>query len=112
MNPRDRDQGLPRRLRRLPELRIDGRTPIFFITLCTHDRRPVLAEEAIHRLFRSFCRSSPRLARIWVGRYVLMPDHIHAFVAGKNLHGLSRWVGSLKKYIAAYWRRAGEKGPF
>jgi REP element-mobilizing transposase RayT len=56
--------------------------------------------------------TSPQLARVWVGRYVLMPDHIHIFIATENLRNLSRWVGSLKKYFAAHWRRAGSEGPF
>ncbi len=112
MNSEVPERSLPHRLRRLPELCVHYQTPIFFLTLCVHGRQCVLATHPIHGLFRSFCMTSPQLARVWVGRYVLMPDHIHIFIATENLRNLSRWVGSLKKYFAAHWRRAGSEGPF
>ena len=37
---------------------------------------------------------------IAVGRYVLMPDHLHLFVKGDANFMLSRWMGGLKRAIA------------
>ena len=36
-----------------------------------------------------------------VGRYVLMPDHIHFFVAGDHEFDLGMWVRGLKRVVAA-----------
>ena len=35
-----------------------------------------------------------------VGRYVIMPDHIHFFVAGDPDFKLGAWVGTLKRIVA------------
>jgi REP element-mobilizing transposase RayT len=85
---------------------------LFFLTLCTAKRRHVLNNPAAHEAFLSFCRLSPEKAAVWVGRYVLMPDHIHVFVSAEGSSRLSRWVGSLKMFLSKTWRRAGDQGPF
>ncbi len=41
-----------------------------------------------------------------------MPDHLHVFVSPEDSAALSRWTGSLKKFLAAHWRKAGLKAPF
>jgi len=41
-----------------------------------------------------------------------MPDHIHVFVCAEGSAVLSRWVGSAKKFLAAYWREQGHIAPF
>jgi REP element-mobilizing transposase RayT len=35
-----------------------------------------------------------------VGRYVIMPDHVHLFVSGGNDFSLGPWVGLLKQALA------------
>jgi len=51
---------------------------IVYLTVCTKRRKPILASAAAHELLRT----SRREARSWlVGRYVVMPDHIHLFCA-------------------------------
>jgi putative transposase len=51
---------------------------IAFLTVCTKDRRPWLATDAVHALLREVWADSSA----WlVGRYVLMPDHVHLFAA-------------------------------
>lgn len=50
---------------------------------------------------------------IAVGRYVLMPDHLHLFVTGPGEFVLGRWIGTLKRLLAAnapqasrpFWQR-------
>jgi putative transposase len=34
-----------------------------------------------------------------VGRYVILPDHIHLFVAGPDDFNLGKWVGTLKRVL-------------
>ncbi len=101
----------PRRLRRLSSFDTKA-YPIFFLTICMASRVRILAQDNVHRQFVVFCEASPTKANVWVGKYVLMPDHIHIFVSAAGPSALSRWVGSLKKFLAAHWRREGLRGPF
>src|SRR5207244_1582695 len=51
---------------------------IVYLTVCTKERKPILANPETHELLRAAWRE----ARLWlVGRYVVMPDHIHLFCA-------------------------------
>ena len=102
---------LPKRLRRMDVVR-DGGCPIYFLTICTARRAPLLADTQTHKEFLQFCHRSPEVAGAWVGRYVLMPDHIHAFVSAEGSAILSHWVGSLKKTLASHWRKRGHIAPF
>lgn len=55
-----------------------SRPTIIFVTVCTQDRRPWLASEATQRLLCEVWGQS----QAWlIGRYVLMPDHLHFFAA-------------------------------
>jgi putative transposase len=86
------------RLHRLD--RIYVRSPISFVTTCTAERRDILAAEAIHESFIRFAEEGPNHGT-WIGAYVLMPDHLHAFVAvdGDKL-SLSQWIKSLKNALS------------
>ncbi len=106
------DQDLPRRLRRLDVVQTARTRPLFFVTICIHSRRPLLANDAVHRQFLDFCRRSPEILQVYVGRYVLMPDHIHVFVSCDGPKTLSRWVKALKGFLAKGWREAGLAAPF
>ena len=55
-----------------------NRAIIVFVTVCTKDRQPLLANPNVHdMLVRAW-----NMADQWiVGRYVLMPDHLHLFCA-------------------------------
>ena len=99
------------RLRRL-EMIYGSARPLFFLTICTVNRTRLLDNPGAHEKFMAFCAKSPELAQVWVGRYVLMPDHIHAFVSAEDSSSLSRWVGSLKKFLAAHWCSQGKHAPF
>ena len=92
----------PRRLDR-----IFSRTPLYFITFCARDRQKI---HDLHRLaagFRDYCTRAAGKHNVAVGRYVIMPDHIHLFVRGGLDFTLGRWVGALKQALAkvpALWR--------
>jgi hypothetical protein len=57
-------------------IRLPNRPTIVFVTVCTKARQPVLASQTMHALLRDVWSS----ATAWfVGRYVIMPDHVHLF---------------------------------
>src|SRR4051812_30510753 len=80
---------------------------IIFVTVCTHHRRPVLATDQVHELILSAWRASVNFS---IGRYVLMPDHVHLFCAPAVFPAepLPRWVSLWKSKSAVSWSgRAG-----
>jgi hypothetical protein len=56
----------------------------------------------------------PFLTRQIVGRYVIMPDHVHLFVRGDRSFTLSSWIGGLKRAmcVALKWPRLWQPGFF
>jgi len=88
------------------------RRPIYFITMCTAERRKLLADPAIHDAFRSFAKAGADVGA-WIGSYILMPDHLHLFVRidGKRLT-LSSWMKSLKGTLSRELRRSQSSAPF
>jgi REP element-mobilizing transposase RayT len=97
------------RLRRLDLVFI--RSPIYFVTSCTHDRRKLLANAAVHETFLSFAEQGPSHGA-WIGAYVIMPDHFHLFVAtDQEKITLSEWMKSLKNAISKTLRLAGVAAP-
>ncbi len=74
--------------------------PVYFVTLCAARRRSVLANEIVHYAFINYGdRGQDR--GIALGRYVIMPDHIHLFVCGRDDFNLGIWVRGLKRVVAA-----------
>jgi REP element-mobilizing transposase RayT len=75
------NEAMYRHLRRLDRIWPDS--PIYFITMCTKNRRSVLArDEASEILIREWDAAHKRHG--WaIGRYVIMPDHVH-FFAGRS----------------------------
>lgn len=80
----------------MPNIERPNQPVILYVTVCTKDRRPILANSPVHEA----------LIRVWleaeqyrVGRYVIMPDHIHLFCspASCDPENVKRWV--------AYWKR-------
>ena len=82
------------------------RSTIVFLTVTTASRRPILARaDASDAIVDAW-----RLARDWrVGRYVLMPDHIHLFAAPFRLDTpVVRWVKYWKTLASRRWPRPDE----
>lgn len=76
-------------------------TLIVFLTVCTKDRRTWLASEEVHQLLRDTWQR----AEAWlIGRYVVMPDHIHLFATpGRIDLPLENWVRYWKsQFTKAY----------
>ena len=91
---------LPRkqRLNRLDTIFIEA--PIYFVTACTDKRRRLLANPSVHKALIEFAKGGPAHGA-WLGRYVLMPDHLHAFVAlDEEKITLAKWMKSLKNALS------------
>jgi hypothetical protein len=73
---------------------IDGpKMPEHFVTFCTYRRRKWLARDDVHQAFVRFATNAERKFNVAVGRYVIMPEHVHLFVCGDAAFVLGRWVG-------------------
>jgi REP-associated tyrosine transposase len=74
--------------------------PVYFVTFNTHTRATLLATPEVHTSFFEYCRRAAEF-RIGVGRYVLMPDHIHLFACfGIGCTPtLGAWVKGLKREL-------------
>jgi REP element-mobilizing transposase RayT len=96
------------RLRRLD--RIFARSPIFFVTACSFGRRSLLANAAVHHSFVEFAQAGETHGA-YVGAYVLMPDHLHLFVALEDEQTLASWMKSLKNSLSKAMRVRGISAP-
>jgi putative transposase len=90
---------MPERPPRLEQLSRCYDPPLYFITFNTHHRRKVLANAEIHERFVAFARIGETRG-IAVGRYVLMPDHVHLFVQGNLNFVLTQRVRLLKRALS------------
>lgn len=111
MNRRtDGARNFPRRPPRLDYLFSSVR-PFYFVTFNTYNRLALLARDEIHRAFREFCEDAQDRG-IAVGRYVLVPDHVHVFVAmpGHDL-SLPEWMRILKTGLGKELLRLGTQKP-
>jgi REP-associated tyrosine transposase len=85
--------------------------PFYFVTFNTYKRRPFLARVEIHQAFRSFCERAQDYD-VGIGRYVIMPDHIHLFIALPPTEvTLQRWVQMLKTVLGKTMLRLGLQKP-
>jgi putative transposase len=85
--------------------------PFYFITFNTYRRRSILARAEIDERFRSFCHKAEDYD-VAVGRYVIMPDHIHLFVAIPSTEvTLPRWVQMLRTVLGKELLRLGVAKP-
>ena len=66
-------------LTRLPRIWIDD--PIFFITTNTNLRHPILANSSVAQILIDEWHDALERHGWMVGRYVIMPDHVHFFCA-------------------------------
>src|SRR5215470_14461816 len=74
-----------------PILELKGRPTVVMLTVCTAQRKRILANDrAVELVIRAW-----RAADVWlVGRYVVLPDHIHLFCApcdGHSWMALKQW---------------------
>ena len=84
-------------------------TPVIvFVTVCTKARKPILTNAAAHETLLAAWYT----AQSWlVGRYVIMPDHVHLFCASAEMipQPLLQWVSYWKSDAARHWPHADEQ---
>ena len=84
-----------------------GRSVIIFLTVCTKGHKKILTGPVIHEhLVWSW-----RRAETWlVGRYIIMPDHVHLFCAPASLipMPLLEWVSYWKSTSARTWPKPND----
>jgi putative transposase len=87
-----------------PTIAVGFRSIIIFLTVCTRQRRPLLAnDEAVQLIIESW-----HAADFWrVGRYVIMPDHIHLFCAPNTFPAqpLKKWIAYWRNQVTRAWRQ-------
>ncbi len=84
------------------------RSNIIFLTVCAQDRKPIFANEAAHGTLLAAWQA----ATAWrVGRYTIMPDHIHLFCAPASLQHppLAGWVQYWKSLASRQWPHPHEQ---
>ncbi|MBC7782986.1 MAG: transposase [Burkholderiales bacterium] len=74
--------------------------PLWFITFNTFGRRHLLACQSVHEAFLAYAKRGCDLGTVEVGRYVLMPDHVHLFVRGGASLDLGMWIRGLKRAMS------------
>ena len=90
---------MQRHLRRLDRVWLEP--AIFFVTTCTLNRRAILASEQVAGILIEEWRSAPRRYGWHVGRYVIMPDHVHLFCTpDANAASLSQFIGGWKRWTS------------
>jgi putative transposase len=85
-----------------------NRRVIVFLTVCVRNRRRLLATPEAHvAIVESWQRSTHWL----VGRYVIMPDHLHLFCAPGTLpmQPLNAWVRYWQNLFTRAWPQPNEK---
>jgi putative transposase len=78
-------------------------SPLYFVTTCVENRRPVLADAGVLSILRDEFIEAERRYGWRVGRFVVMPDHLHFFCISDEAVGsasLSRFVGGFKQWSA------------
>jgi REP element-mobilizing transposase RayT len=97
--------------RRPPRITTYSSLPLYFVTFNSHKRRRLLDACDVHDTLRSYCEEAGRRG-IAVGRYVIMPDHIHLFVRlPVEGIGLSRWMQGLRTAVGKTLLRMGYAKP-
>ena len=79
--------------------------PIVFFTVCTHQRKSLLANIQCREILRTVWMESAHRQGWWVGQYIIMPDHVHFFArpetdADHMAKWLQIWKGVTSRQIA------------
>ncbi len=85
----------------------DARSIIIFVTICTFRRRPLLANAAAEELLVDAWQRADR----WrIGRYVIMPDHMHFFCGPAFFpgHPFKAWLSYWRNDVTRRWPRREE----
>jgi REP element-mobilizing transposase RayT len=100
--------GVHKHLRRLERVWIDQ--PIYFVTTCSHLRKPILASEPLVQVLIKEWQDARERHGWAIGRYVIMPDHVHFFCAAElDAKPLSIFIGFWKEWTSKEIKRLANK---
>lgn len=86
-----------RHLRRLDSIWIEK--PIYFLTICASGRRRILHRPVVALILTQALEQAHCIHGWMVGRYVIMPDHIHFFcAAAADIKTLPAFVRDWKRW--------------
>jgi putative transposase len=106
VNPQPRDPGR-RSPPHLAAIEYRNQAVVVYVTTSVDKRRPILAkQEVVDVLLAAWKRADHWL----VGRYVIMPDHIHLFCAlAVTATALKLWMEFWRAEATRHWPRSQEK---
>ena len=78
-------------------------SPVFFVTIGILHRRKIVNLETVRNAFHRYAQRAVEF-NVAVGRYVIMPDHVHLFVRGGPDFDLAKWINGLKRAISVALR--------
>ncbi len=92
---------------RLPHLRPFDRDPLYLITACIAGRRELLANSTAHAILSAVWTRSAEIDGWFIGRYLLMLDHIHLFARPtRTAKPLAQWIKTWKSISSRELSRA------
>jgi putative transposase len=74
--------------------------PLYFVTFATRDRKSIPSLDRARFALEQYAHRAIAEFDVALGRYVIMPDHVHLFVRGGRSFLLSVWIGGLKRSIS------------
>ena len=77
------------------------KNPVYFLTICTAHRRKILPAPRVAEILVESWHAAAKVHGWMIGRYVIMPDHVHFFAApGTDAKSLSAFLRDWKKWTA------------
>lgn len=75
---------------------------MYFITTCVSDRKPLLSQPDVHAILREEWAGCRERHGWVIGRYVVMPDHVHFFATPlpSTVIPLNKVIGKWKEWTA------------
>lgn len=86
-------------------------TPLYFVTFNTLHRKPLLDRQEVFDALIEYARKNEMEGRA-MGRFVIMPDHIHLFVRMGPDSRLNDFIRLLKQALTKALKSCGEQGDF
>jgi REP element-mobilizing transposase RayT len=83
-------------------------TSIIYLTVCTEKRKPILCRPECHELLLTSWEKADQ----WkIGRYVILPDHVHLFCSPAcfDSTSLDNWVKYWKTIVSRSWPNRNEQ---
>ena len=74
--------------------------PLYFVTFATRNRTAIPSLDGAQLALQRYARYGNDKFNVALGRYVIMPDHLHLFVRGHRNFSLSAWIGGLKRAMS------------